>query len=163
MSTFNCLPCKVRIGAMLVYSSGLLSDNIFRRIMRKPVFDGFIGVGSFSRLGGGCKPSAANFNTWGWGIAKSTYTHACTCTCMHTHVLNILTPMHACMHTHVYMHAQPMQTYILHPDMKIITIKASYLYEKKRQQIYKWTRKVLVIYIIYTNALLKSKQWRSHI
>ena len=97
MSTFKCLPCKVRIGAMLVYSSGLLSDNIFRRIMRKPVFDGFIGAGSFSILGGGSKPCAANFNTWGWGIAKNTYTHACTC--MHTHVLNIHTPMHACTRT----------------------------------------------------------------
>ena len=71
----------------------------------------------------------------GGGTAKSTYTHACTC--MHTHVLNIHTPMHACMHTHVCMHAQPMQTYILQPDMKIIKIKASDFYEKTATNIYK--------------------------
>ena len=46
----------------------------------------FIGVGSFSMLGGGGKASEANFNTCG-SIAKCTYTHACThvyaraCTC----------------------------------------------------------------------------------
>ena len=45
------------------------------------------------------------------------------------------------------MHAQPMQTYILHPDMKIIKIKASDLYEKTATNIYKWTRNILVIYI----------------
>ena len=34
------------------------------------------------------------------------------------------------MHTHVCMHAQPMQACILHPDIKIIKIKESDLYEK---------------------------------
>ena len=41
------------------------------------------------------------------------------------------------MHTYVCMHAQPMQTYILHPDMKIIKIKASNIYEKTATKIYK--------------------------
>ena len=40
---------------------------------------------------------------------------------------------HACMHTDVCMHVQPMQTYISYPDMKIIKIKASDLYEKTKQ------------------------------
>ena len=54
---------------------------------------------------------------------------------VYTHVLNIHTPIHACTRMHACMHAQPMQTYILHPDMKIIKIKASHLYEKKQQQV----------------------------
>ena len=49
---------------------------------------------------------------------------------MHTHVFNIHTPMHACTY------AQPMQTYILHPNMKIIKIKASDLYEKQQKNIH---------------------------
>ena len=61
------------------------------------------------------------------GIAKSTY------------VLNIHTTMHTyvCMHAqaHTCMPAQPMQTYILHPNMKIIKIKASNLYEKTATKI----------------------------
>ena len=48
---------------------------------------------------------------------------------MYTHVLNMHTPMYAC--TRMRVHAQPMQTYILHPDMKIIKIKARDLYGKK--------------------------------
>ena len=63
------------------------------------------------------------------GIAKSTY------------VLNIHITMHtyACMHAqaHACMPAQPMQTYILHPNMKIIKIKASNLYEKTATKINK--------------------------
>ena len=43
--------------------------------------------------------------------------------------------MHACTRMYACMHAQPMQTYILNPDMKIVQIKASDLYEKQ-QQIY---------------------------
>ena len=31
---------------------------------------------------------------------------------------------HTCMHTHVCMHAQPLQTYILHPNMKVIKNKS---------------------------------------
>ena len=53
--------------------------------------------------------------------------------------------MHA--HTCTHMYAKPMQTYIFHPNMKIIKIKASYLYEKTATKIYKWT--VLVIYFAY--------------
>ena len=90
---------------------------------------------------GGAKPSAANFNIWGGGgggISKSTYTHACTCTCMHIHVLNIHTTMHASIRVYACMHAQPMQTYILHPNMKIIKTKARDLYKKKKTtKIYK--------------------------
>ena len=41
---------------------------------------------------------------WG-GFTKSTYSHACICTCMHTHVLNIYTPMHACTHMYACMHS----------------------------------------------------------
>ena len=44
--------------------------------------------------------------------------------------------MHACTRMYACMHAQPMQTYILHDDMKIIKIKASDLYEKQQQLIY---------------------------
>ena len=43
---------------------------------------------------------------------------------------------HACMHTDVCMHVQTLQTYILHPDMKIIKIKASDLYEKNNNNKY---------------------------
>ena len=58
----------------------------------------YIGVGSFSIFG---RPNPARpTSILGWGIAKSTYMHACKCTYMHTHMLNIHTPMHA----HAYMH-----------------------------------------------------------
>ena len=85
----------------------------------------YIGVGSFSILGGGGANQARQISILGGGggvTAKSTYTHACTYTCMHTHVC---------------MHAQPMHTYILHPDMKIIKIKASDLYVKTATNIHK--------------------------
>ena len=84
----------------------------------------------------------ANFNTWGGGgglVSRGwycqKYIYACVYMhmCAHTYVKYSYT--HACMHTHNSTHAQPMQTYILHPDMKIIKIKASNLYEKQ-QQIY---------------------------
>ena len=91
--------------------------------------------------GGGSKPSAANFNTCE-GVLPKVHIRMR----VHAHVLSIHTPMHACSHMYVCMHAQPMQTYILHPNMKIIKINASHLYEKTATKIYKWTRKVLVIY-----------------
>ena len=47
---------------------------------------------------------------------------------MHTHVLTIHTPIDVCMHI------QHMQAYILHPDMKVIKLRASDLFEKKKQQ-----------------------------
>ena len=49
--------------------------------------------------------------------------------------------MHACIY------AQPMQTYILHPNMKIIKIKASDLYEKQ-QKIYTHERGKLGLFIL---------------
>ena len=95
-----------------------------------------MGVGSFSINGGGGGGGAEYL---GMGVLPKVHIRmrAHTCTCMNTHVLNIHTPMHACMHTDVCMHAQPMQTYILLPDMKIIKFKASYLYEKTVTNIYK--------------------------
>ena len=60
---------------------------------------------------------------WGGSIAESTNMHACTC--MHTHVLTIHTPIDVCMHL------QHMQVYILHPDTKVIKLRASDLFEKK--------------------------------
>ena len=45
---------------------------------------------------------------------------------MYAHTCVKYSYTYACMHTHVCMHAQPMQTYILHPNMKIIKTKASY-------------------------------------
>ena len=52
------------------------------------------------------------------------------------------------MHTHVYMHAQPMQTYILYPNMKIIKIKASDLYKKKQQLRYTSERETFWLFIL---------------
>ena len=95
--------------------------------------------------GGGANQAWQTSILGGGDIAKSAFTHALTCTCMHTGVKYSYT--HECMYTHVCMGAQPMQTYILHPDMKIIKIEASDLYEKTTTNIYKSTRKVLVIYI----------------
>ena len=86
---------------------------------------------------GGAKPSADNFNTWGGGgeVLPKVHIrmHAPICTHMYAHTC----VKYACMQTHVCMHAQPMQTYMLHPDMKIIKFKASELYEKTATNIYK--------------------------
>ena len=88
---------------------------------------------------GGNKPSAANFNIlWGgggWYCQKYIYTYMHIHMYAHTCVKCSYT--HACMHTNVWMHAQPMHSYILHPDVKIIKIKASDLYEKTATNIYK--------------------------
>ena len=75
------------------------------------------------------------------------------------------------MHTHVCMHAQPMQACILHPDIKIIKIKASDLYEKNSNKYIQVNEESFGFFIlpksyfdsayIYTLALLKSKQWIS--
>ena len=71
----------------------------------------YIGVGSFSILGGQTQRDQHQY--LGVGIAKSTYTHACTCTCMHTHVLNIHTPMHACTSMYACMHSLCKHTFYI--------------------------------------------------
>ena len=106
------------------------------------IFKYSIGVGSFSILGGGgggANPARPTSILGGGGYCQK-YIFACVCMYMYAHTCVKYSYTHACMH--VCMHAQPMQTYILHPDMKIIKIKASDLCEKQQQ-----TRKVLVIYI----------------
>ena len=65
---------------------------------------------------------------------------------MHMYALHVLN-IHTAMHTHVCMHAQPMQTYILHPNMKIIKSKASDLYEKNSNKDIQVNEEILVIYI----------------
>ena len=55
--------------------------------------------------------------------------------------------MHACIHVRACMHAHPMQPYILHPNKKIIKIKASDLY-KKQQQRYTSERKTFWLFIL---------------
>ena len=69
------------------------------------------------------------------GIEKCKYPHAFTYTCMHPNtrmhmLLNVHTPMPACTHT------CKVQAWNLHPDMKIIKIKASDLYEKSNKYMY---------------------------
>ena len=128
--------CINRITSFLLFIIALfaLLIGLFRRftIFHK-------GVGSFSILGGGGGDEATKtiFNTVGGGIAKCTYTHACT----HTYIyklLNIHISMYACTYTCMYacicMHAYAHMN--LHPDMKIIKIKASELYEKSIYTIY---------------------------
>ena len=68
----------------------------------------------------GANPARPTSILGGGGIAKSSFTHACTCTCMHTHVLNIQTPMHAytrmyaCMHSLCNICLRTLKTH--HPD-----------------------------------------------
>ena len=88
------------------------------------------------------KAREANFNTWGEGGCKL-YIHACmhthTQVCMHM-LLNVHTHMHVNTHTHVCIHAHAYacihahaRSYLyIHPDMEIIKIKASDLYEKNK-------------------------------
>ena len=70
---------------------------------------------------GGAKPSAANFKTWGEGYCQK-YIYACLYMHMYAHTCVKYSYTHACTHTHVCMRVQPMQTYVLYPDMKIIKI-----------------------------------------
>ena len=65
------------------------------------------------------------------------YIYACVHMHMYAHTYVKYSYTNASMHMQVCMHAQPMQTYILHPDMKIVKIKASDLYEKTATNIYK--------------------------
>ena len=78
----------------------------------------------------------ANFN-YGEGGVMPKVLYACVHMHIYAHTCVKYSYTHACMHTHVSMHAQPMQTHILHPDMKIIKIKESDLYEKTESNIYK--------------------------
>ena len=83
--------------------------------------------------GGGANPAQPTSILGGGGGCKK-YLYACVHMHIYAHTCVQYSNTHACMHTHVCMHAQPMQTYILHPNMKIIKIKASYLYEKQQQR-----------------------------
>ena len=84
---------------------------------------------------------------------------------MHTHVLNIHTPMDVCMHI------QHMQAYILHPDMKVIKLKGSDLFEKNsnkyiqvNEESFGYLYCLKAIFesaYMYAHALLKSNQWIS--
>ena len=159
------------------------------RLQMVDQFMWYIGVGSFSILGRGGQTQHSQLQYLGGAVPKvHIRMRAHACTCMHTPVLNIHTHMHACtcmyinahtsvkysythacMHMHICMHAQSIQTYILHPNMKIIKIKASDLYEKTTK-IIQVNEESMVIYIayklfesayIYTHTLLKSKQWIS--
>ena len=82
-------------------------------------------------MGGGGKPSAANFNTGGGGVLPEVHIRMH----MYAHTCSIF--IHPCMHAHACMHVQRMQTYILHPGKKMIKIKASDLYEKSATNMYK--------------------------
>ena len=106
-----------------------------------PAFD--LGVESFFNIGWGGKASGANFNTGGGGVyCKNVYTrmhaHMHMCAYIHTHVhaAKCSYTMHTCTHTHVCMHAHAYARIHLHPDMKIIKIKGSDLYEKKNKYIH---------------------------
>ena len=90
----------------------------------------------FSVLGGGgAKPARPTSILGGGGMQNAhTQMHAHTHTCMHAYsrmymLLNVHIPYHA--HTLVYMHAQA--RIHLHPDMKMIKIKASDLHCMKKQ------------------------------
>ena len=100
----------------------MLGSSLFHR--RRKLFN----------MGGGANPERSASILGGGVLPK---VHICMCAhahiCTVTHVLNINSPMYAC----IRLHAQPMQTYILHPDTKIIRIKASDLYEKTATNIYK--------------------------
>ena len=92
--------------------------------MNKAMVLSCIGVGSFSIWGGGGKPNAANFNTFGGGGGYcQKYIYACVQMNMYAHTCVKYSYTHACIYSHVCMHAQPMQTYILHPDMKSLKSK----------------------------------------
>ena len=83
---------------------------------------------------GGCQTQRSQLQYLGGGGEVLPKVHirmrAPICTHMYAHTCVKYSCIHACMQTHVCMHAQPMQTYMLHPDMKIIKFKASELYEK---------------------------------
>ena len=97
----------------------------------------YIGVGSFSILGGGGGNPARQISILGGGGGGycQKYIYACMYIHIYAHTCVKCPYTSAYMHTHVCMHAQPMHTYILHPDMKIIKIKASDLYVKTATNI----------------------------
>ena len=63
-------------------------------------------------IGGGGQTQRGQLQYLG-GIAKSTYTHACTCTFMHTHALNIHTPIYACTRMYACMHSLCKHTFYI--------------------------------------------------
>ena len=96
--------------------------------------------------GGGANSARPTSILWGVGYCQK-YIYACVHMHMYAHACVEYAYTHACMHTHVCMHAQSMHTYILHPDMKIIKIKAMNLHSEAICIISvqaKQTRKILV-------------------
>ena len=84
--------------------------------------------------GGGGQTQRGQLQCWGGGGYCQKHIYACVHRHMYAHTCVKYSYTYACMHTHVCMHAQSMQTYILHPNMKIVKIKASDLYEKKNSK-----------------------------
>ena len=93
------------------------AKTIFYSVKKKGLlFQYFIGVGSFSILGG---PNPARPTSILEGGYCQKYIFACVHMYMYAHTCIKYSYTHACIHRHVCMHAQSMQTYILDIDIDI--------------------------------------------